>query len=168
MNDNQNDNIVIGEVMGAHGQSGALRVRILTEFPERFQPGARLFIEGLPFTISSTQPSTETVILRFEEINTMEEAVTFRGKHLEIPVSERKILPPGRFYYHEIIGLEVYTSSGLPVGVVNNIFSTGCNDVYVVKGGGREVLIPAVKDVVQEIDLAQKRITIEAIAGLLD
>ena len=167
MNDNQNEYIVIGEVMGAHGQNGALRVRVLTEFPERFQCGAQFYIEGHSYTITATQPSRETVILKLTGVDSLEVAGQLRGKHLEIPASARKTLPNGRYYHHDIIGLEVVTNTGQPLGWISEILSTGSNDIYVANNCGREILVPAVKDVVKEIDITRKRITIEIIEGLL-
>jgi 16S rRNA processing protein RimM len=142
-------------------------VRVLTEFPERFKCGGQLYIEDQPYTITAAQPSKETVILRLGEIDTLETAELLRGKYLEIPLSERKVLPAGRYYHHEIIGLEVFTNTGSPLGQVREILSTGSNDVYVVGGHGRELLIPAVKDVIKEINIARSRIIIEVIDGLL-
>lgn len=167
MNYCQDDYIIVGEIMGVHGQQGALRVKVLTEFPERFKRDTRLFIDSRPYTVATSKISKETVILRLAGIDTAEEASQLRCKYLEIPASERKTLPAGRYYHHDIIGLDVYTNTGTHLGQVSEILSTGGNDVYVVNSNSKEILLPAVKDVVKEIDLARKRITIEAIEGLL-
>jgi 16S rRNA processing protein RimM len=94
-------------------------------------------------------------------------AALLRGKKLEIPERARKELPAGRYYHHDIIGLEVWTTSGTLLGKVSEVLSTGGNDIFVVKNSGKEVLIPAVKDVVKQIDVPNKRITIKEIEGLL-
>ena len=167
MNNSQAPYIVIGNALGAHGKKGELRVRVLTEFPERFKPGARLYIDGAPYTIESSKQHRDNAILKLSGIDTPQAADLLRGKRVEIPESERKELPAGRYYRHDIIGLEVWTAEGGFVGKVCDILATGGNDIYVVKGDAGEVLIPAVKDVVKEIDLKKKRITIEAIEGLL-
>mgnify|MGYP001248623149 CR=1 FL=1 len=159
--------IIIGEVLGAHGQDGELRVRVLTEFPERFKCGAQLYIDGAPYTIQSSKHHRDTAILKLSGIDTPSQATLLRHKSLAIPENERHELPEGRYYHHDIIGLEVWTSAGTLIGRVSQILNTGGNDVYVVNDSGKEVLIPAVKDVVKEIDPAQGRITIEAIEGLL-
>jgi len=168
MSEDRSEYFVIGEVTGAHGHDGAVRATILTEFPERFKRGARLFIDDQPYTITNAKPSKETVILYLAGIDTIEAANLLRGKRLVIPASEGKVLPPGRYYHHEIIGLEVFTVAGLSLGKVSDILSTGANDVYVVVDGSKEILIPAVNDVVKEIDLGRKRLVIEVIEGLLD
>ncbi|MGC9023149.1 MAG: ribosome maturation factor RimM, partial [Dissulfurimicrobium sp.] len=77
-------------------------------------------------------------------------------------------LPEGEYYWHEIIGLQVMTFDGGRLGVVSDIIETGANDVYVVKTSGKDVLIPAIKDVVKEIDLEAGIIKVALISGLLD
>ena len=167
MDSSQTPYIVIGEALGAHGQKGELRIKALTEFPERFKPGARLFIEGSAYTVESSSQHRDTAIVKLGGVDTPGAADLLRGKLIEIPESERKELPAGRYYHHDIIGLEVWTTQGVPLGRVSEILTTGGNDVYVVKGDAGELLIPAIKDAVKEIDLHKKRITIEAIEGLL-
>ena len=159
--------IAIGEAGGAHGQKGELRVHVLTEFPERFQSGVQVYIEGAPYVIESSRLFKETAIIKLHGIDNLQEAGLLRGKSIEIPECQRKKLSPGRYYHHDIIGLEVWTITGTPVGKVSDILNTGCNDIYVVTHNGKELLIPAVKEVVKDIDLPGKRITIEAIEGLL-
>jgi 16S rRNA processing protein RimM len=72
------------------------------------------------------------------------------------------------YFWHELIGLEVYLSRGEYVGKIKNILPTGSNDIYVVQEGNKEVLIPATYDVIQEIDLTEKRMIISDVEGLLD
>ncbi len=159
--------ITVGEVLGAHGQKGALRVRVLTEFPERFKKGAELFIEGIPYKIESSKPGTNTAIISLQGIDTPQAAKAMSHKSLDIPESARKVLPAGRYYQHDIIGLDVWTTGGIRLGKVSKIINTGGNDIYVVNENNKEVLIPVVKDIVKNIDLPSKKITIEEVEGLL-
>jgi 16S rRNA processing protein RimM len=159
--------LTVGRALGAHGRKGAVRVKILTDFPERFNSGEKLFIEGTPYTIESSSLTGDSASISFRGIDSPESAEALRGKNLEIPADSLNKLPPGRYYHHDILGLDVFTTVGAYLGKVTDILNTGGNDVYVVKNGEEEVLIPAVKDVVKNIDLAGKRITIEEIEGLL-
>jgi 16S rRNA processing protein RimM len=77
-------------------------------------------------------------------------------------------LAPDEFYYHEIEGFRVETNDGRALGEVVETFATGANDVWVVRGGGREYLIPVIADVVRSIDREARRIVIELLPGLLD
>jgi 16S rRNA processing protein RimM len=82
--------------------------------------------------------------------------------------AEEVCLEDGEFFYHQIVGLSVVTAEGMTLGKVEDILATGSNDVYVVKNGKKEYLIPAIADVVKRIDLERKTILIEVMQGLLD
>ena len=102
---------------------------------------------------------------RITDLNLAEELI---GKNVFVDESE---LPPpeeNEFYYRDIIGCEVFLTDGTLLGVIEDILATGANDVFVVRGEGKEVLVPVIEDVVKEIDAASKRVVIEAIPGLLD
>lgn len=161
------DSATIGQVLSPWGLRGELRVRPFTDFPERFDTGAEVCIDGVSYTIESSRPSKDSFILKLKGIDTPEAAAGLGHKEIVIPAGELKPLPPGRYYQHDIIGLAVWTTDGEYIGRVSQVLTTGCNDVYVVKTDSKEVLIPAVKDVVKEIDLRGKRMVIEAIEGLL-
>lgn len=97
-----------------------------------------------------------------------EDARQYRNYILSV---KSKSLPPleeGVYYHEQIIGTSVYTTQGELIGIVDSILETGSNDVYVVKLDEREYLIPAIKDVIKEIDLKNRRILIDVIEGLLD
>jgi len=164
--DKQTEYITIGEVLGAWGLKGAFRVRPLTDFPERFEPGETVFIEGVPTVIQSSSWQKDGVIVTLPGIETPEAAAGLRRKNMDIPATELRELPAGQYYQFDIIGMEVLTVGGATLGKVTNILDCG-NDVYVVKGEAKEILIPATKDVIKNIDLKSKRITIEPIDGLL-
>ena len=159
--------VAIGEVMGAWGLKGAFRVKPLTDFPERFEPGEAVFLGGVRHTIESSMWQKGVVVVRLGGIETPEDAAGLRRKTLEIPRGALHELPEGQYYQFEIVGLEVSTTTGKVLGKVTNILNCG-NDVYVVKGEGREVLIPATTDVVKQIDLKKGTMVIEPIEGLLE
>jgi 16S rRNA processing protein RimM len=159
--------ITIGEVQNPFGYEGEVRVKVLTDFPERFKKGARVFIDGVAYAIEHSHPQKSGFALKLTGIDTEQQANALRSKLVEIPESEKMPLPPGKYYWNDIIGLEVWTTAGDLVGKVTDIITTGCNDVYVVTNGGKEVLVPAVKNVIQQVDMQNKRLVIEAIEGLL-
>jgi 16S rRNA processing protein RimM len=158
--------ITVGEVLGAWGLKGAFRVRPLTDFPERFEPGEEVFIEGAPVVIRTSNWQKDGVIITLAGIDTPEAAAKLRRKTLDIPASRLRQLPDGQYYQFDIIGLEVSTTGRTVLGNVTDILNCG-NDVYVVKGEGKEVLIPATRDVVKSIDLKTRKMVIEPIEGLL-
>ncbi len=95
-------------------------------------------------------------------------AEPLKGKN--VFADENDLPPPAEneFYYRDIIGCEVFLTDGTRLGVIEDILATGANDVFVVRGDGKEVLVPVIEDVVKEIDVEGKRVVIEAIPGLLD
>jgi len=107
------------------------------------------------------------ILVSFHDINDPESARLLRGALIGIEAGAVE-LPEGEFLYSQIIGLSVVTAEGEEVGAVSDIFKTGSNDVYVVKKGEKEYLIPAIRDVIKKIDLADKKIIIEVMKGLLD
>ncbi|HEV3108999.1 MAG TPA: ribosome maturation factor RimM [Candidatus Binataceae bacterium] len=163
--------IAFGRIVGVHGLRGALRVR--PDNPESNpQLLERLFVdrEGTPVehrVRSSARAGRGSLKLELEGIETIEQAQALRGVDLYLAIDD---LPPAadkEFYYYQVVGLRVETTEGRPLGTIDEIFFNGANDVWVVKGGSGEVLIPVIEDVVRKIDLEGGRVIIEAIPGLL-
>ncbi|MCL2678938.1 MAG: ribosome maturation factor RimM [Dehalococcoidia bacterium] len=157
----------VGEILGAWGLKGAFRVRSLTDFPERFNPGEVVYIQGAPHTILTSAWQKDGAIISINGIDTQEDAARLHRKMLKIPESSLKKLPAGTYYQFQIIGLEVDTIDGVKLGKITDILNCG-NDVYVIKGESREILIPATRDVIKSIDLDKGSMVIEPIEGLLD
>ncbi len=106
-------------------------------------------------------------VIAFQGVTDPETAAGYKGFLLLIPQAAVR-LENGEFFYEQIIGLSVITTTGLALGKVVDILQTGSNDVYVVKDDDKEYLIPAIADVIKKIDIEEKRILIEAMDGLLD
>jgi 16S rRNA processing protein RimM len=157
-------------VLGAHGIRGELKCLIITDFPSRrFQRGTSLVIRGQSHLIQSARVQGETVLVKLENIDDRTVAETYRGAEVEIPTAAAVSLPKGQFYWHQVIGLDVEdaTTHAL-LGKVADIIETGANDVYVVKNErGQEILVPAIKDVVKQIDPAAGRMLIQPLPGML-
>jgi 16S rRNA processing protein RimM len=107
------------------------------------------------------------VYLRFDEIDDRNAAEALRGLDVLVAREDAVHLPEGQFFWHQVIGLRVEDTSGRALGAVSEILETGANDVYVVKGTGREILVPAIKDVVRVIDPAAGRMVIDPLPGML-
>jgi len=168
--------IHIGRIIGLHGLRGALRYR--PDYPESESIGAveRIFLadgdEGIDareYRIIESAPHTRgTARLMLDGISDVDLAEPLNGKH--VFAAEDDLPPPAanEFYHRDVIGCEVFLTDGTRIGAIEDIIATGANDVFVVRGGGKEVLVPVIEDVVKEIDVASKRVVIEAIPGLLD
>jgi 16S rRNA processing protein RimM len=177
--------LIVARVLRAHGVNGELSCEIITEFPERFQKTKRVFLSP-PVNPGSMEPLAGTapqpmavkqarlaphrgqaeVILHLADVSDRDAAEKLRGWLVQVPEREAWKLPRGRFYWHQILGLRVVTSEGETIGTVAEIIETGANDVYVVKGDGRERLIPAVKQFVQEIAPERGEMVVSLLPGM--
>jgi len=120
------------------------------------------------YTILAAKPHKGVIIARLEGLNTRDDAEELRGWSVLV---EPRELPPtdeDEYYWHEIVGMEVVVEEGHHIGVVHSIFSTGSNDVFVVRGDGKEILIPAIAQVIVNVDRGERRIVIRPMEGLLD
>ena len=159
--------VVVGKIVGAWGVRGEVRVEPLTDFPSRFNKEAVLLLDERPIRILASRKRRGGFVLRLESIEDRDAAEALRGFDLSVPSTELESLPDGSFYYFQIIGLEVWTGESELLGTVTEIIPTGANDAYVVAAGdGGQVLVPAVEEVVREVDLAGGRMVVSLPEGL--
>ncbi len=163
------DWMLIGRVSGAHGVRGEVRIAPLTDFPDRFNLVEVVYIgdERERREVERVR-SGERILLKLRGVDSRDSADRLHHLDVWIPRSEAMPLPPGQFYADDIIGLRVQTTEGEYVGVITDILRTGSNDVYLLQGPTREQLIPAIGDVVEQIDLASRTMTIRLMPGLLE
>src|SRR5512146_2560014 len=164
----------IGYVAGSHGLHGALRVR--TDDPGSTTLGtlARLFIETAAggrrefkvLGVSALSAGNQRVML--EGIGDADAAEALRGGAVMVAAADLPSLGEGQFYYFQLAGAEVLLTDGRRLGTIEDIMSTGAHDIWVVRDGEREVLVPVIADVVKAMDLGARRVTIEPVPGLLD
>ena len=138
-----------------------------------FSPIARLTpasaTEAQEYRISDLAPlGRGTIRLMLEGITDANLAELLRGKNVFADEADLPAPAENEFYFRDVIGCEVVLLDGRRIGIVEDIIATGANDVFVVRGDGKEVLVPAIEDVVKEIDVEGKRVLIDAVPGLLD
>ena len=159
--------ITIGRILTTWGVKGKLKVKLETDFPQRFAPGSKVYINRQPMTIDSAEWHGDKLVIKLNTIDSIEDARKLRGKTIEIHRNQVHPLPEGQYYHFQLIGLEVWTTQGKLLGSITEIITTGSNDNYVVRGAKGETLIPAIEDVVKSIDLDKGCLVIEPIEGLL-
>ncbi len=159
--------ITIGEILAPQGTEGKLKVKVLTDFPQRFAPNSRIYINRQPMTIDSTEWRKGMAIIKVNAIDGIEGAESLRGQPIEIHHRQLQSLPEGQYYHFQLIGLEVWTTGGELLGEISEILTAESNDNYIVSGARGQLLIPAIDDVVKSIDLSQGRVVIDPIVGLL-
>ena len=161
---------MVAQVLAPHGIRGELKCRIVTDFPQqRFKRGSTLLIDDVEHVVRSARIQGQTVLLKLGDIPDRTAAEAFRGKEVTIRREDAVKLPEGQFYWHQVIGLAVIdATSQQTLGTVRDIIETGANDVYVVHPPvGKEILVPAIKDVILSIDPSEGRILIHPLPGML-
>ena len=153
--------IVIGRVGAAHGIHGDLRIIPLTDFPERFSALREVMVGDELLHVAHVKPQGKNFLMRFREYTIREDAQRLTGRLLTVARAEAAPLDEGEYYVFDIVGLTVYDEEDNELGSVENVLRTGSNDVYAVRSeDGRELLIPALRAVVQSIDVPGGRMTV--------
>lgn len=155
--------MAVGRLRRTHGIKGEVLFEMTTEQPENIKPGRQFFVgdHKLPVIVVSIRQTDKLWLIAFEGYTTNESVQIFRNQTLFADAAHLLPLPEGRFYLHEVMGMNVEDEQHALLGVVTEILVTGANDVYVVKTlDGSELLIPAVKAVVLKIDGENRTITV--------
>lgn len=167
--------LAVGLVVGVHGLRGELKVEPHTDFPERFAAGTRLWV-GADLEerkIVNARMHKTHLLLQINGINRREQAEALRGQWLFVTEAEAIALDQDSYWLHDIVGLTVQTVDGRELGEIVEVIVTGANDVYVVSPAlgvnqGKELLLPAISEVIREVDLAANRMTVALLPGLLE
>ena len=163
----------VGRITGAHGLKGALRLRPDNPDSETLEQVTRVFLESAgevrEFRLTGmTRLNATTRRITLEGVTDVNAAESLKGAVVMLATEDVPAAKPGEFYYYEAIGCEVFLTDGSRLGTIEEIFSNGAQDIWVVRDSEREVLVPVIEDVVKAMDFAARRVTIEPIPGLLD
>lgn len=155
--------VCIGTIVAPHGVRGDIRIMPLTDRPEQFLNLSYLLLEdGRQLTVKAARFHKRMVLVSTKEITTMNDAELLRDKEILIRAEDLPPLEEGRFYVADLIGLPVFDEEGKQLGTFKDSITTGSNDVYIVAvPGGKDLLIPALKIYVREINLQEKRIVVK-------
>ena len=159
--------VIVGRVLGPRGLRGELQVEVISDSPGRFSPGGILYIANRIYKIqrSSRLPKGRAT-LKLNGIDDRDQAQALRDSLVTVTEDLVPPLPEGQYYHFQIMDMQVYTQEGEHLGRVIDILSTGSNDVYVVSLRGSELLIPALDDVIKDVDVEQARMVVELPDGL--
>ena len=154
--------IRVGQVTAPFGVGGAVKVYPLTDFDDRFAPGSELLLGGEVHRVEWWKPGSPTVTVKLAGIDNRTLAELHRGSYLEVPAEAARPAAEGAYYHHQLVGLEVVTAAGRPVGSLSSVLERPANDVWVVTApDGVEHLVPATRDAVLEVDLEGRRVTVQ-------
>jgi len=163
----------IGLVSGTHGLRGAIRVRLDNPRSDILDRVDRVMLvqdgEHVQYQIVGARPLNHGLVkLTLDGIGTIERAQALVRAAVMVAAADLPAITAPEFYYFQAIGCEVVTTSGSRIGVIEEVFSNGANDIWVVRDDSAERLVPVIEDIVKETDWAGRRVVIEALPGVLD
>ncbi len=158
----------VGQVVNSYGIKGYLKVVPLVDKKEQFESFKKLYIQNnnKELIVQDVKYSKDLVLLKVLGIDTIEDALKFKNLYL-LANREDIVLEKGAHFIVDLIGLDVITQDGEKLGTLTEVLQPGANDVYIVKKDGKEILIPAIPDVIKKIDIDGKKIVVKLLDGLL-
>ena len=162
----------IGQIVNTFGIKGMVKVQPFTDDIEQFENLKTIYIknksEQKEYEIEEVKYHKNMILLKLKGINNIEEANLLRQSYLLKDREKEEPLKEGTYYIVDLLGLEVYDDNGNLLGTLEDIFNTGSNDIYVVKNElGKQILLPAISEVIKEIDIKNKKIIVHIIKGLI-
>ena len=160
--------LIVGHLQRAHGIKGEIAMQVLTDFPERMQKDKKVWIGDAydQYVIKSVRWKQDLLLLSFDGIDDRSGIDALVNQDVFVQANALPILPDGRYYFHQLIGLSVFEQDNF-IGTVTEILETGANDVFVLSvPGEKELLLPDIKSVILNIDLEEKKIQVAIPEGL--
>lgn len=165
----------IGRISTAHGLRGEVRVELHTDFPERFAPDVVVYVgrDLLETVVEYARPHKQQLLIKLAGVENRNQAEALRSQWLFVAEADTVELTDDTYWVHDIIGMQVQTDVNEPLGTVREVLFTGANDVYVIElaeaiNGQTELLLPAIAEVVQAVDLEASMMTVHLLPGILD
>ena len=161
------DKFEVGKIVNTFGIKGEVKVNLYTEDINNFKNNSKVYVNDKEMQVENSRLQKNMLILKLKGIDNMNDAEDLRGSIIKVNRSKNE-LPEGTYYIADLIGLDVYTEDGSLLGKVIDIYNTGANDIYTVKTqDGKEVLLPAIKDVIKQVDIQNQKIIVHILKGLI-
>lgn len=162
----------VGQIVNTFGIKGQVKVKSFTDDLERFEELKSVLVEKgkelIEMQIEEVKYQQTVVLLKLKGIEDMNMAEKLKGCYLKIKREDARKLPNDTYFIADLIGLNVYTEDGILLGKVDDIYNNKSNDIYVIKDElGKQILLPAIKDVIKHIDIENEKITVHLLNGLI-
>ena len=162
----------IGQIVNTFGIKGMVKIKPFTDDISRFDNLKKIYVENKEikkeYEIEEVKYHKDMVLMKLKGVDNPEEAELLRNYYLKVKRQDEPKLDEGTYYIVDLLGLDVYSDDGKLLGKLDDIFNTGSNDIYVVKDElGKQLLLPAISDVVKDINLEEKRIVVHILNGLI-
>jgi len=164
----------VGHILRKHGTRGEVSVFLDVDYPEDYQKLDSIFLsldesqQLIPFNIEAVSIHGQKAIIKFEDINSIEEAEDLKSASLYLPLDQLPELKHDQFYFHEILGFQVVDANLGKLGTVKDIYNLPNNDLIGMQYQGKEILIPVKDEVVKKVDRENKQLEVSLPDGLLD
>ena len=167
------DLLQIGVITTTHGVRGEVKVFPTTDDPMRFKKLKQVILdtgkEQIELEVAGARFFKNLVILKFKGIDNINDIEMYKGRDLWVPREEAQELDEDEYYIGDLIGMEVVLEDNTHFGTLKDVMETGANDVYVVEtSDGEEILLPAIRDCILDVNVEEKRMTVHVLEGLLD
>ena len=166
------ENLEIGQIVNTFGIKGFVKVNPFVDNISRFDDLKKVYIKKQKtikeFEVEEVKYHKNMVLVKFRGIDKVEEAESLRNSYLEVDRENAIDLEEGEYFIADLLGLDIITDEGKILGKLEDIFNTGSNDIYVVKDeAGKQILLPAISEVIKEINLEEKKIVVHLLEGLI-
>lgn len=161
--------INIGIITNTHGIKGELKIKPLTDNKERYKYLEYFYIENNneKIFIEKVWFKKDLVVVKLKDYNNINDVLHFKSKYVSITSDMLVKLPDDSYFIFDLIDITVYTKNGKELGKIKEVLQPGGNDVYVIKDNKREILIPAVKEIIIEVNIPDKKMIIDPIEGMV-
>ena len=163
----------MGKIIGTHGIKGLLKVYSYSGNIHSLQAAETVFLKSkdgatVEYPVKSVSAHAGAFIVGLADFTDINQVLFLNGFELCLKLSHLPVTGEDEYYWRDLIGLTVQTDQGREVGILVDIFETGSSDIYVVRGDSKEYLIPAIADVIAQVDIPGKKMIITPLDGLLD
>ncbi len=160
--------ILVGKVLRPWGIKGVIKILSLSDNDTRFCVGNSIYIEEKKYIINDMKKSKNNILISLDTIKNANQAELLKGKSIKVFLEDISSLESGNYYHFQLLGLKVFTEERKYLGDLRDILNTGANDIYIISlGNSKDILLPAIKDVVLEIDLNKEHMIVKIPKGLL-
>lgn len=162
----------IGQIVNTFGIKGMVKIKPFTDDIRRFDRLEKVYIkkqnEKKEYEIEEVKYHKEMVLIKFKGIDNIDAANLLKNSYLIVDREQEEPLEEGRYYIVDMLGIDVYTEEGNLLGKLDDIYNTGSNDIYIVKDElGKQVLLPALKEVIKQVDIENRKMVVHLIPGLI-
>ena len=163
---------IIGYIIKPHGIKGEVKVKAISPYPDRFKELEQVYLEQKSlntYSVERVRITNNYIYLKLDKINTRNEAEPLRNCDILVKKEDLISLSPDEYFIHDLIGCDIFTENGKKLGKLIDVMQMNANDVYVIRSQeGKEILLPAIKDVIKDIDIKSRKIKIHLMAGIQD